>query len=316
MVKFLFENWRRFVSLNERINCLDPDSGKRFIADTLSEINDESHNIPISDEELQKIKEWGELEGEPNFLGSGSKGSAYKFGNKVLKITSDQQEAIGALAIMGKYHPNVYDIYAVAKRSEEDKRNSKGPHQNLSYIIVYEFLDYPNRTMLEAATHLYDVVRTKEGKIYYLWEPSYLEEARALLKELLVAATKDETILGKSIGKYQLAKDKILEVGEKLGWSREEKKIFNVFYGSGLDGMRSEHINSPKGIQEYLNANIDNPKHDYFHQLALGISHLFSNGVTFNDLKSSNIMEKNDQAAIIDIGYSRVQSSQPIPELS
>jgi len=315
-MKLLLETWRKYSLLHERINSLDPDSGKRFIADTLTEITEEDHRIPISDEELQKIKEWAELEGDPNFLGSGSKGSAYKFGNKVLKITSDHQEAAGALAIMGERHPNVYDIYAVAKRSGKDKQNSEGAHQHHSYVIVYEFLNYPNSVMLEAARHLHDVVRTKEGKIYYLWEPSYLEEARTLLKDLLIAATKDKTILGEPIGKYQLTKDKIEEIADNLGWSREQKKIFKVFYGSGLDGMRSKHINSPEGIQEYLNANLDNPRHDYFHQLALGLSHLFSHGVVFDDLKTSNIMDKSDQAAIIDIGYSRVTNPEVIPELS
>ena len=315
-MKLLLETWRKYSLLHERINSLDPDSGKRFIADTLTEITEEDHRIPISDEELQKIKEWAELEGDPNFLGSGSKGSAYKFGNKVLKITSDHQEAAGALAIMGERHPNVYDIYAVAKRSGKDKQNSEGAHQHHSYVIVYEFLNYPNSVMLEAARHLHDVVRTKEGKIYYLWEPSYLEEARTLLKDLLIAATKDETILGKSVRKYYPIKDKVEEIAENLGWSREQKKIFNVFYGSGLDGMSSEYINSPKGIQKYLNANLDNPRHDYFHQLALGLSHLFSHGVVFDDLKTSNIMDKSDQAAIIDIGYSRVANPEVIPELS
>jgi len=315
-MKLLLETWRKYSLLHERINSLDPDSGKRFIADTLTEITEEDHRIPISDEELQKIKEWAELEGDPNFLGSGSKGSAYKFGNKVLKITSDHQEAAGALAIMGERHPNVYDIYAVAKRSGKDKQNSEGAHQHHSYVIVYEFLNYPNSVMLEAARHLHDVVRTKEGKIYYLWEPSYLEEARFLLTELYTAAREDKSILGAPVAKYHPVQNKINEIGTKLGWSEIQKVIFNIFYGSGLDGMSSKYINSPEGIQEYLNANLDNPRHDYFHQLALGLSHLFSHGVVFDDLKTSNIMDKGDQAAIIDIGYSRVTSPESIPELS
>jgi len=317
MVKTLLENWRRFISLNERINCLDPDSGKRFIADTLTEINDESHNISIPPEELQKIKKWGELEGEPNFLGSGSKGSAYKFGNKVLKITSDPNEAQAAAALIGKSHPNVYEIYVVARRTKENMQKSQRAFKHLSYIVVYEFLDYPNRLMLDATSHLHDVIRTKEGKqLYYFWDSSYLEMARSLLEDFSAAIKADRTILGEPLGKYDLAKEKIEEIAPKLGWSETQKNIFNTFYGSGLDGMRAKDINSPEGIEEYLNNNINNPRHQYFHQLALGLTYLFDNNIIFNDLKTSNVMEKNDQVAIIDIGYSTVRSDETIPEIS
>jgi len=315
-MKDIIESWRKYSRLNERINSLNPDSGKRFIADTLTEIEEKHHNIPISPEELNKIKQWAELEGDPNFLGSGSKGSAYKFGNKVLKITSDHNEAAGASAILGKSHPNVYDIYAVAKRTKEDKQNSEGVFQKHSYIVVYEFLDYPNRLMLEATQHMNDLVRGNGEQKYYHWKRSNLNDARSLLFNLISSLDQNPNILGDPIGKYQPVKPKIKEISNKLGWSDEQTNSFMIFYGSGLDGMTAKDINTPEGIKVYTNKNLNNIKHTYFHQLALGLTFLFNNGVIFNDLKTSNIMEKNKQIAIIDIGYSEVKSDKPIPDLS
>ena len=89
-----------------------------------------------------------------------------------------------------------------------------------------------------------------------------------------------------------------------------------------IDRERLIHASSVEGktvnvpFLEYLNNNINNPRHQYFHQLALGLTYLFDNNIIFNDLKTSNVMEKNDQIAIIDIGYSTVRSDETIPEIS
>lgn len=316
MVKKLFENWRKYTTLNERINSLDPDTGKRFITDMLTEISDEDHNIPIPKEELQKIKRWGSLEGNPNFLGSGSKGSAYKFGDKVLKITNDANEARAATLLIGKDHPNVYKIYDVARRKQEHLDRSGGAFKDLPFVIVYEFLDYPNKAMLEAAQRIYGFVKNEAQTSFYNWDSSYLQEARYLLNKLASTAMEIPEILGEPVRKYYPVKDKIDELGEKLEWTPEQKNIFSVFYGSSLDGMSAKDINSPAAIKKYAQENIKNPKHEYFHQLALGLTYLNDNDIIFDDLKTSNIMEKEHEAAIIDVGYSTVKSDVKIPELS
>ena len=110
-MKDLLKNWHNYSMLYERVNTLD--SGKRFVGNRLREITEEDSIIKISSEELERIKIWGGLEGEPEFLGSGSQGIAYKFGNKVLKITSDTEEAMACILIAGADHPNVYDVHIV-----------------------------------------------------------------------------------------------------------------------------------------------------------------------------------------------------------
>jgi len=51
----------------------------------------------------------------------------------------------------------------------------------------------------------------------------------------------------------------------------------------------------------------------HFHELALGLTFLEQNGVTFADLKTSNVMDKNGQIAIIDIGKSAVEGNPELP---
>ena len=67
--------------------------------------------------------------------------------------------------------------------------------------------------------------------------------------------------------------------------------------------------------EEYTSKIINDPRLDYFHQLALGITFLKENDIIFDDLKTSNIMEKGGQAAIIDIGYSMVKGDPELPEI-
>ena len=101
-MKLLMENWRQFVEGQQ--------PHYRFVVNEITQLTEEQlREFPLSDEELDKIKEWGGLTGEPSFLGSGTMGSAYVFDDgKVLKITSDFKEAQAAKLIEGEDHPNVY----------------------------------------------------------------------------------------------------------------------------------------------------------------------------------------------------------------
>ena len=58
-----------------------------------------------------------------------------------------------------------------------------------------------------------------------------------------------------------------------------------------------------------------NPKTNYLNQLLLGLTWLNKNGIVFSDLKTSNVMEKDGQIAIIDIGYSQVREKKEIPTI-
>ena len=78
----MFEKWNNY--LNESV------LHKRIVSNSLTEITIEQlQDFPLNDNELLRIKEWGDLDGDPLFLGSGTMGSAYQFGSKVLKITKN-----------------------------------------------------------------------------------------------------------------------------------------------------------------------------------------------------------------------------------
>ncbi len=73
-MKLLLENWRRYQTLNERINELG--SGRRFVLDELVEITEEDNKTGLPEDQLEKIKKWAGLSGQAEFLGRGSRGSA------------------------------------------------------------------------------------------------------------------------------------------------------------------------------------------------------------------------------------------------
>ena len=157
-MKLLFESWRKYLKeikdiefLNERINSLD--SNKRFVNNKLTEVNIALHPFPLSEEELQKIRRVANLDGRPDFLGSGSQGSAWRFGNKVLKITADRSEAAATYLLLRKEHPNVHKIHLTARRDPEDLEVLR----HAPYVIVYELLDYPNNGMKDVTNNLYSL---------------------------------------------------------------------------------------------------------------------------------------------------------------
>jgi serine/threonine protein kinase len=96
--------------------------------------------------------------------------------------------------------------------------------------------------------------------------------------------------------------------------SPEETRKFMTFFAGGLDSLHPGDI-SPEGLSRYYKDQKNNLSHKYLHQLALGLTFLRENGIIFDDLKASNIMEKGNQVAIIDIGYSAVEGDEQIPFL-
>lgn len=306
-MKELLSNWREFQKLTEQINTLD--SGKRFIGNRLREVTEPYTTIQISDAELKKIIKWGKLKGEPEFLGSGSKGIAYKFENKVLKITEDMQEAEACSLIVGKYHPNVYDIHAVGKRSEEDRTNHL---HNMPFVIVYEFLDYPNKLMADVTQVMYHKVR--KNNLYYNWNEKYLQSFDGLVKQFLKAIKKNPEILGEPVGKYKSIQPKLERILNEMGWDDEKKIVFSEFF-TLVGGMYNNSLNSFEELSDYVKNILDHPKMIYFNQLANGLTFLAKNGIIFNDLKNTNVMQKNGQLCIIDIGKSNVKGNTNIKDI-
>tara|TARA_Y100000296_G_scaffold3106_1_gene4290 strand:- start:1322 stop:2269 length:948 start_codon:yes stop_codon:yes gene_type:complete len=313
-MKLLLENWREYNRLNERINALDPDTGKRFVLDLLKEVSESDNIIQIPEEELAAIKEWGGLEGEPSFLGQGSRGKAYRFGDKVLKFTNDRRETEGAALLIGKPHPNVYDVIAAGSRTRENMERSTGTKQTAPYIIVYEFLDYPTNAMTDVAELLYYMIRRKDKQLFYNWENSSLKEAKELIAQFLQAIKEEPTLLGEPASASTNVRPKIKEISDAIGWGPREHKLFETMW-TLLGGAYNPYLNSVEEAQEYTNKILNDPRLDYFHQLASGLTFLKENGIKFDDLKASNVMEKNGQAAIIDVGYSLIEGNPELPEI-
>jgi len=306
-MKELLNNWREFQKLTEQINTLD--SGKRFIGNRLLEVTEPYLSIQISDTELKKIIKWGKLKGEPEFLGSGSKGIAYKFENKVLKITEDMQEAEACSLIAGKYHPNVYDIHAVGRRSEEDRVNHL---HNMPFVIVYEFLDYPNKLMADVTQVMYHKVR--KNNLYYNWDKNNLQIFDGLIKQFLKVVKKNPEILGEPVGKYKSIQPKLERILSEMGWDNEKKIVFSELF-TLVGGMYNSSLNSFEDLSDYVKNILDHPKMTYFNQLANGLTFLSKNGVIFTDLKNTNVMQKDGQLCIIDIGKSNVKGDTNIKDI-
>jgi len=313
-MKLLFENWREYNHLNERVNSLDPDSGKRFVGDLLVEVTESDDLILIPEEEMAAIREWGNLEGEPSFLGSGSRGSAYKFGNKVLKFTNDPTETAGAALLVGKSHPNVYDVLGAGKRVRKNMDNSDRGKKFAAYVIVYEFLDYPTNAMIEAASQLYYKIRGTDGKRFYQWEESNLEKAKHLIEEFERSIRRDPTLINEPVKRYAYLYSKIKGITDSLGWGDEQHKLFETMWML-IGGATGQYLDSPEAVEEYKSKIINDSRLEHFHQLALGLTFLKENGITFDDVKTSNIMDKNGQAAIIDVGYSIIEGKPELPEI-
>ena len=304
-MKHLLKNWQNYSMLYERVNTLD--SGKRFVGNRLQEITEEHSMIKISPEELERIKLWGGLEGEGEFLGSGSMGIAYKFGNRVLKITSDVQEAIACALIVGNYHPNVYDVHIVGRRKPEDQRENLN---NLPYVIIYEFLDYPTKAMADMTGLMYYKIRKSD--LYYNWKESYFRAAINIIKDFLNIIEQDSSILGGPVGKNKSIEPKINNIARAMGWDNLERALFKDFW-TLVGGTYNSSLDSVEKATEWAATIFKDIRLRYFDQLALGLSFLKQNGIIFHDLKTTNVMEKDGQVAIIDIGKSLVPKNCDIP---
>ena len=69
----LMENWRRYQLIMERINSLDPDTGRRFVLDTLVEVTEKDNE--------SKIKTNDSKNRDSNYIDSNSNNDALNFGD-------------------------------------------------------------------------------------------------------------------------------------------------------------------------------------------------------------------------------------------
>ena len=195
-----------------------------------------SRELPADD--MQKVLAWAGLSGEGEFIAKGTMGSAYRFGDKILKLTKDATEASASTKMIGKEHPNVATIYKVGKREGEVE---------FPYVVVAEFLQPAGQAAFLVAKEMYDAVRGGYG-------------------------------LGKKFHAWR-GNDSLDEMDTQR-----------------LDAMVSA---APEELREEMKMRLD--------EIASGMTFLKINGVTYTDIKPSNIMLKNGKSAIIDLGRSSVK---------
>jgi serine/threonine protein kinase len=266
----------------------------------------------ISEKYLDGIKSIASLSGTGEFLGSGSEGSAYRFGDKVLKVTKDLAEANAANKITGKVHPNVYSVHLVRRLPSSVFKRDIGP-----FIVVYDYLDYPSREMADVINQLENNIKWGKNKkdihkLFYNWDDSYKNKILSLAKLLLSASVKHPF---KQVNMKSNPHEKYLSLLNELdiNLSVEDSTMLYsmlLFFGvwSGFDSfedLNKLHSNLVSGL-----------KLDYFCQLASGLTFLKRNGIDFEDLKSSNIMQRNGEIVIIDIGKSLVSDTSGIQSLT
>jgi len=124
-----------------------------------------SKDLPV--DEMQKILAWAGLSGEGEYIGSGTMGNAYRFGDKILKLTKDISEAYASHMIMGKEHPNVATIYKVGKRAISPETAAEH-----NYVIVSEFLEPYDQSIILTAREMYKDIRSRSklSKEWYDWK--------------------------------------------------------------------------------------------------------------------------------------------------
>ena len=288
----MMENWRKFVK--ERRHY-------RLIVNEITQLTEEQlREFPLSDEELEKIKEWGDLKGEPSFLGSGTMGSAYLFDdNKVLKITSDFKEAQAAKLIEGDQHPNVYEVLKVARRWDRMKKPPKEEPQR-PFVIVYEMVgepglfNFPNKKQKEIIQKAEATVERR--KTWTGWSDDF-ESA----KENFLKAAENYIPTAEEVPRFKSEESKLDSILDKMEGDKKDKESIKLAYLMSV-GLIGGKLNTFESVEEIVNGE----KFGYVSDLASGLTFLKKKGIAFTDLKTSNVMNVDNKLIIIDIGKSGV----------
>jgi len=293
-MKTIMKEWKSFLETKKTYH--------RVVLNEIIELTEEDmqgHSFPLSDEEYEIIKQWAGLSGYPTFLGSGTMGSAYSVDGKVLKLTRDSAEAQAAARIVGKENPNVYEVYNVGRR-----QGKFSEEKDSLYVIMCELIGgegserFPDKEAQEIIKSLY----SSSDKVRYKW-PATFNEALSKLREAIEA---DPSLFEQGQRDYELVLDKAIGKARLIGMEAEAVKMawkFTIgFYKKFSPDAVLGFIDNKKKEMEYIN------------QLCSGMTFLKENGVTFQDLKTTNVLQENDgNLVIIDIGKSSVEGYSDIP---
>ena len=291
----IMNEWKRFT---------EKKMYKRIVLNELASLTEEEVKaFPLSDEELEILRRWGGLEGEPHFLGIGTMGSAYQFNDKVLKVTSDSAEASAAGHIKGLVHPNVYTIREVGLRQSRFKEM---PGQRLA--IVYDLVSSPKdggELPDKAAQEVIKSIHNTSEKAKYAQPENFKE----LLAKLVETAQQHPEVFNPEEPNNRKKLESLIQIA---GFSYQEKNAVTLamqfmfgFYGKCYDS--AEIFVSCMNNKE--------KEFDYYDQICSGLTFLAAHGIFFGDLKTTNVLREGDRLIIIDVGKSMVRGYYDIKEI-
>jgi len=290
----ILKEWKTFVESTNKYN--------RVVLNEIQELNEvEVKKPPLSEEEIEIIKRWGGLEGESMFLGSGTMGSAYLFGDKVCKITSDDAEAMAAAKIAGMSHPNVYKIRKVGQRQ---RQFTEMPNQR--YVIIYDLVGDPDAKLSYPPKEAQDIIQSLHNtaeSIKYNWTNNF----PALLEKAAQTAQNEPSIFDIQIkgGNYLPRLEELVRLS---GMNSSEGKAFMLAW-MFVNGYYGDCMDNAENVLRCL----DDKRYDYVDQVCKGLTFLSQNGIMFKDLKTTNVLSLDDGTlVIIDIGKSVVRGGSAI----
>jgi len=299
----LHKSWRKFVA-ESRVKP------KRVVGNKLIEVTIEQlRDFPLDEQELSRIKKWGELDGDPSFLGSGTMGSAYQFASKVLKITRDTNEARAASLIAGKFHPNVYRVHKVGKRYDDIPENVGMPKHN--FLIVYDLVaeevggpDLPNQEQQIVIKNMFANLKD----IYYNWPDNFND----IKQVFLMWSQKNQDVLNSlNISKFEKYDKKLSDLISSAGIEGQSKEALLTAWGSTA-GFYGPGNLTPEGVERAIKS----PLMTYINEVSSGLTFLKQNGVRFVDLKTTNVMNDDGRLVIIDVGKSNTEGVGDITTVS
>jgi len=302
-MKLLLENWRKYISEASKI--------RRIKSNILTEVTEEElRDFPLSDEELAKIKKWAGLSGDPLFLGSGTMGSAYQFGDEVLKITKDFAEASATQSIAGQEHPNVYNVKKVGRRFVKgDEQPGEMPQH--PFLIVYDLVgeevggsDLPTPKQQE----IIKTIHARPDEIYYQWLANFDEVRRKFATWIKKNGAKVEE---NPMSRFQNHSSKLRGLMAEAGLNELEREALTKAWATGVGVYSADNINTAEGALKALAS----PMLDYVNDISSGLTFLEQNGIHFRDLKTTNVMNDRGRLVIIDIGKSDVKQREPIEKI-
>lgn len=277
----------------------------RIVLNELAQLTEEEvAAFPISTEELEIIKHWGGLEGEPMFLGRGTMGSAFELNGKVLKITSDGDEASAAVKIAGQTHPNVYTILKVGQRQ---RRFTEMPQQR--FVIIYDKVGDSDAVSSNPSKEAQDIIQSLHNThetIKYNWPNNFF----GLVDRMAQTVNDNPEAL-----KIDIIRDNVEPIIDKLielsGMKPNEGKAFKLAWAFINGFFGKECMRSP----ETFIGCMQTKKFDYMNQVCNGLTFLNQHGIMFKDLKTTNVLrEEGDNLKIIDVGKSVVRGGSSIFE--